>query len=312
MTTATPSTSIENFNFTQTAQIILALFQEHLSRTLVKSAEELKERNPDLPFEVLNNLAHRFQLGYSYMEPNLSLLVRWLYESREDTNFTYDLTQLNRQYMAAMIAIVTNLSPKKISEYISEIDKNQSLKNHIKQLVEVSSFRSVSDEVIAYSRRIGWYAFVRALKPRLVIETGVDKGMGSCVLAAALQLNSLEGFPGRYLGIDINPNAGYLFKGEYTSFGTIIYADSLTTLAALKEPVDLFINDSDHSADYEEKEYNMILPRITPHGVILGDNAHVTSKLCNFSERNNRKFLFIPEKPAEHWYPGAGIGVSYA
>ena len=37
---------------------------------------------------------------------------------------------------------------------------------------------------MGYGRRLGWYALVRALKPRTVVETGADKGLGSCVLAA--------------------------------------------------------------------------------------------------------------------------------
>jgi hypothetical protein len=28
-------------------------------------------------------------------------------------------------------------------------------------------------------------------------------------------------------------------------------------------------------------------------------------------EENGRRFLFFKEEPAQHWYPGAGIGFSY-
>ena len=79
----------------------------------------------------------------------------------------------------------------------------------------------------AYGRRIGWYAFVRILKPKLIIETGVDHGVGSCVLTSALLRNKQEGFQGSYLGTDINKQAGKLLKEPYSSVGKILYGDSI-------------------------------------------------------------------------------------
>src|SRR6266446_10867828 len=75
--------------------------------------------------------------------------------------------------------------------------------------------------------------------------------------------------------------------------------------------IDLFINDSDHSAEYEYKEYLTVADKLTPSAVILGDNSHVSDSLRRFSEMRHRRFLFFQEKPKEHWYPGAGIGISY-
>jgi hypothetical protein len=76
-------------------------------------------------------------------------------------------------------------------------------------------------------------------------------------------------------------------------------------------PVDLFINDSDHSADYEYREYQVIAPKLSANAVILGDNAHTNDKLARYSEETGRSYLFFKEDPAEHWYPGGGIGFSF-
>jgi len=46
--------------------------------------------------------------------------------------------------------------------------------------------------------------------------------------------------------------------------------------------------------------------------VLLGDNSHVTNKLYQFALATGRDFLFFSEKPADHWYPGAGIGAAWA
>src|SRR5690606_983731 len=97
------------------------------------------------------------------------------------------------------------------------------------------------------------------LKPRCVVETGLDKGHGAVLLCAALQRNAAEGARhGQYYGTDINPAAGYLLSGPYAMYGKILVGDSIASLKTLTDPIDLFINDSDHSADYEYAEYRSI------------------------------------------------------
>jgi len=152
---------------------------------------------------------------------------------------------------------------------------------------------------------------VRATKPKTIVETGVDKGLGAVVLCAALLRNAAEGHAGRYFGTDINPHAGYLLTGPYATMGEILVGDSLASLQALDTPIDLFINDSDHSADYEYQEYLAIAGKLGDSAIIVGDNAHVTESLLGFSIEAGRSFLFWKEQPLNHWYPGGGIGISW-
>jgi hypothetical protein len=70
-------------------------------------------------------------------------------------------------------------------------------------------------------------------------------------LCAALLRNATEEFSGKYYGTDLNPTAGYFLKGRYADVGPILFGDSITSLANFGGEIDLFINDSDHSADYE-------------------------------------------------------------
>ena len=162
-----------------------------------------------------------------------------------------------------------------------------------------------------FGRRLGWYAVVRALKSRLVVETGVDKGLGGVLLCAALLRNTAEGHPGRYIGADINPREGYLILGAYRAVGEVAYGDSLETLAVLKDPIGVFINDCDHSADYEAREYAAVLLHLAPKALILSDNSHSTPALVDFAAAHGKRFLFWRESPIEHWYPGAGIGFAF-
>jgi len=253
-------------------------------------------------------LVPRFRSGFSYIAPNFKLLLTWLLRSREYTNFTYDLQSINEDYLASLISLVTSAPYEEVSRYLLEVKSDEGLKKHISVRTAESSFLAISDEFARYGRRVGWYAFVRATKPKVVVETGIDKGLGGCVICRALQRNQEEGYPGMYYGTDINPEAGWLI-GDMI-IGKILYGDSIESLRKL-DKIDLFINDSDHSAKYEAREYETIAAKLSPQGIILGDNAHVTNQLQIFSLAHGRRFLFWAEKPAKHWYPGAGIGVSY-
>lgn len=208
---------------------------------------------------------------------------------------------------------MTGVPTEIITRYIDEVLNDEQLRTHVRNVTEraPAAIRSEADIEARFARRIGWYAVVRATKPKVIIETGVDKGLGACVLCAALMANEREGFPGKYFGIDINPQAGWLLAGVYQEFGTMLYGDSLKSLKNFTEPVDLFINDSDHSTEYERREYELIEQKLTDGAVILGDNAHCNSELHDFSVRTNRQFLYWQEWPINHWYPGCGIGISF-
>jgi predicted O-methyltransferase YrrM len=227
--------------------------------------------------------------------------------SREDTNFTYSLTPQNTRHLAHAISIVTNASLEEVMGYIKEAEADEQLKAHVINMARSGPDRSYSDPRADFAKRLSWYAVVRVMKPEVIIETGVDKGLGAVVLAAAVLKNGR----GRYYGTDIDPTAGRMLSGPYAKAGEILYGDSIESLNRFSGTVDLFINDSDHSAEYEGREYVFIAPKLSDRAIVLGDNSHATDELMDWSERTGRRFLFWSEKPAGHWYPGGGIGFSY-
>jgi predicted O-methyltransferase YrrM len=254
---------------------------------------------------------NRFKYATHYYNAHYKNILKWTIESNEDTNYTYDLTDRNILYLANVLSVITQQPLDEVLKFISELRENEALKKFVIEMVQKSKFAHRADNRCDFGRRLGWYALVRITKPKLVVETGVDKGLGSVVLCEALRRNELEGYPGRYIGTDINPNAGYLLTGDFKIYGQILYGDSIESLNKLADPIDVFINDSDHSADYEYREYKAIEKNLTSKSIILGDNSHCTDKLAVFSREKNRKFLFFKEEPRNHWYPGAGIGFSY-
>ena len=253
----------------------------------------------------------RVLYAMSYYNKKYIQILKWGMRSRETANYTYDLTEQNILYLAQTISVVTRIDSKKIIEYINAARNNEQLKEHIISATMKSPHKEYADLRVDFGRRLGWYAFARTLKPKIIVETGVDKGIGSVLLCSALLKNKEEGFDGLFYGTDINPEAGYLLSGKYAEAGKILYGDSIKTLSEFTEKIDLFINDSDHSADYEYREYITIGDKISENAILLGDNSHVSDKLAIFSYETKRNFLFFREEPSGHWYPGAGIGISF-
>jgi predicted O-methyltransferase YrrM len=250
---------------------------------------------------VARHVAHQAGLG-----------CRWLVTSKETTNYTYELTERGLDYIVEGISVATGAGRDRLKLFAEELLGDHELAAHVIAATRASDRRGTADLVFRPGRRIGWYVLARALKPSLIVETGVDKGLGSVILCAALLRNRAEGADGRYIGTDINPAAGYLLSGKYAEAGQILFGDSLESLATIAEPIGLFINDSDHSADYEAREYRAISGKLSKRAVVVGDNAQDTSELLDFARSSGRRFLFIQEFPKDHWFPGCGLGLAFS
>ena len=253
----------------------------------------------------------RWKIARSYPGVPVGKVFSWLWSSRETTNFTYDLTDANKKDLARFVARVTGIPTETAESYISELETDAALMDHIRRETGNSPKRLTSDDIARYGRRLGWYACARALKPKTIVETGVDKGLGACVLAAALRRNAKEKQDGTYFGTDIDPGSGFLFTEPYSRFGKILIGDSVTNLKGLEGPIDFVICDSDHDPDYETREFDTFTDKLSEGAIIFSDNAHATDALERFATRTGRKYLFFREQPKDHWYPGAGIGAAF-
>ena len=238
----------------------------------------------------------------SYLGPQQAAAREWTQSRGRPDNFYYGLTPRNTEHLISVLAFVFGAPRERVMAIAEELPNSPSILAAANQLKV--------DPARLYGRRLGWYIVTRLTHPSLIVETGVHDGIGAVVLTEALRRNAAEGEPGRYRGTDIDPKAGWLLQAPDVD-AEVLYGDSITSLEALApESVDLFINDSDHSADYEYREYQVMTTRLSPGGVILGDNSHATDALLDYSREMGRDFVFFDERPADHWYPGAGIGIS--
>src|SRR5947209_1175472 len=194
---------------------------------------------------------------------------RWLLRSREHTNFTYSLTDRNLQHLVWWVADLAGVNVDQARSFMAELDADDALRSHIQSATAASGRRRLADPDVRYGRRVGWYALTRALRPSLVVETGTDKGLGSCVFAAALIANGT----GRLQTIDVNPDSGYLISGRYADVTDRIVGDSVAALQKTSGEVGLFLHDSLHSFEHETRELEAVAPRLSDRSLVLSDNA---------------------------------------
>ena len=254
-----------------------------------------------------------FRLGYAltFCLRQAIVMFRWAFSSKEHYNHTYHLTELNKTYLASYIAVITGHDLTEIEKYFRELENDDELRATLEARTLASPDRHNSDLEPRYGRRLGWYALIRVTRPRIVVETGVDRGLGTAVLAAAIMRNTREGVPGIVYATDIVPSCGHLLAEPYLSHCRIVLADSVETLKKFPEPVDVFIHDSDHRPEYEWAEFLAIEPRLHPASIVMSDNSQQTSKMCDFAQRLGKSFLYFQDAPKDHWWPGDGIGAAF-
>lgn len=268
---------------------------------------ELRRRVIASPIAPIAALPYRLREVARHNARTLGSSARWLLRSRETTNFTYDLTGLNRQHLAWYVSTITGKPVGEIRGYLDELDGDEQLREAVRVGTASSDRGRLADRVARWHKRAGWYALVRALRPQHVVETGTDKGLGSLMFAAALLANGT----GRLTTLDVDPNSGYLIRGRYATVVDRQLGDSVATLRALTTPVDLFLHDSLHTFEHEAAEYEAVESMLKPNALVLSDNSHVTDALPQWAERTGRSFLYWHERPADHWYPGGGIGAAW-
>lgn len=125
-----------------------------------------------------------------------------------------------------------------------------------------------------------WYAVVRLMRPNVVLETGVHDGLSSALILRAMSRNE-EGclvsidLPDINLPMGVD-GPGWLIPEELKSRWQLCLGDSrrmLPVVARKHAPIDIFIHDSDHSAEFQTFEYRTVRPLLAGDGALLGDDA---------------------------------------
>lgn len=233
--------------------------------------------------------------------------LRFVLTDPEVANFTYEIG--NVEELVEFLARQLGVEAATVRGYAEELTGDRELADRLSR--KLSSRRDRKPRPL-YGRRIGWYCATRIRKPRLVVETGVSDGLGSAVLVRAMQRNATDGAPGRVIGVDIDPTAGWLLDEGLRRDQELVIEDSHSALPRLLagQQVDLFIHDSNHHYAHEAGEYQLVRPFLAPEALVLSDNSHAVPALEDWARAEGRTFAFFHEQPVGHFYPGGGIGLS--
>lgn len=143
------------------------------------------------------------------------------------------------------------------------------------------------------------YAALRIRRPDVVVETGVASGTSSWLILNALARNGA----GILYSIDL-PNrdpARPYNVGEHALTGAAVpislrarwqlaLGDSRILLPKLLEgvgPVGIFFHDSEHSREAMTREFETVLPRLEPGGLIVSDDVQKNAAFSRVTRRHD-------------------------
>ena len=232
--------------------------------------------------------------------------ARYLLKGREITNFTYEIA--NEDELAELVADALGLSRTDVEATLREVRSDEELLAGLRTRLATRADRAGEP---LFGRRLGWYCVVRASRPRVVVETGSHDGLGTALLARALQRNADEGHPGVLLSFDLDPASGWLVPDELRVYVERHVGDARETLpAALTgRAVDVFVHDSLHTYEHERFELETALAHAARRLVLISDNAHVSPALLDVCRERGLRYLVFRERTLDHFYPGAGMGL---
>lgn len=225
----------------------------------------------------------------------------------EVDNYTYELA--NRDELAPFLAEALGIPLARAESLVAEAEADEELNDRLTRRVR---FRFDTKRRLHLGRRAIWFAVVRQLRPALVVECGVQEGLGTLVLLRALELNAEEGSPGRLVSIDPLANAGWLVPGRLRAGWTFVNArseDGLEpTLAG--ERVDLLLSDSGGSYERELAEYETALRHASDSLVLIAGAGDQTPALRHFGERHGFTYRYFQDRPKDHFFRGGGTAVA--
>lgn len=138
------------------------------------------------------------------------------------------------------------------------------------------------------------YAAIRALKPNVVVETGVASGVSTSYILLALQkngsgkLHSIELGDAQYVPPD--KPFGWIVPEWLRSNWELHMGDSRTLLPQLLAEhavIDVFIHDSLHAYEHMFWEFRTAYPRLRPGGLLISDDAAWNPAFSEFAREVN-------------------------
>ena len=235
--------------------------------------------------------------------------LRYLAVGRELTNFTYELENVGE--LVDVLADALKVPRATIAAYVREVESDAELDDALRARLALRPDRV---DAPLFGRRLGWYCLVRHGRPHLVVETGAHDGLGSALLLRALERNAADGAEGTLVSVDIDASSGWLVPEELKSRLERHIGDARAVLPAILagRRVGVFIHDSLHTYEHETFELELGLDHADEPLYLVSDNAHASTALADVCRRHGLRLALFVERPRNHFYPGAALGLGIA
>lgn len=186
-------------------------------------------------------------------------------------------------------AYLLNATVESSTWTLNELKSNNAFYEHLEKCLGASVSNEVGEIL---------YIVVRLLKPDIVVETGVERGITSCFILQAEEDNK----QGELYSIDLPPTgrrltdylvyrlpegkqSGWIIPANLRHRWHLILGDAKEKLPFLLKQlgkIDIFLHDSLHTVEHQKWEYETAWPYIKEGGILLSDDAYAAfMAFCN-------------------------------
>jgi predicted O-methyltransferase YrrM len=199
-----------------------------------------------------------------------------------------EITLSDERFLAA----ATGVAIRDIRRFLDEPSETPGFLEHLRN--NGCKFRAtrISSADLYAKKVLLQYAAIRALRPELVVETGVANGASSSYLLLALRrngkgmLHSIEVGDSSYLPPGCSP--GWIVPDELRGRWTLHLGDARDLLPELLRQLrglDVFVHDSLHTDEHMRFEFEQAYSHLRDGGLLIADDALWNSAFPDFARQ---------------------------
>jgi predicted O-methyltransferase YrrM len=233
----------------------------------------------------------RTKLGFVLLDPEIE-------------SYSYELADERR--FIAELARGLGCSESELATYAEETRRDPELNA---RLARHTRWQFDVKRRLPLGHRLSWYLMVRARKPRLVVETGTYRGLGSLVLLRALERNRQEGFPGELMSFDITSASGGLVRPALRERWTRFVGSTHELLEPALEgrQVDMLFQDTPHTEENQRWEFGAALARAGGRLLLVDGSGGESPTLRSMAAQRGGSHYVVSAPSRNHVYQGGTV-----